>query len=229
MIRLAVLISGRGSNMTCLADAIKTYGIAAKINVVISDRYCAGIALAQNRGLPTQIIKRKDFDIPAHHDAAIASTIHDYNADYVFLAGYMTILCSDFIDEFAGRIVNIHPSLLPAFKGLDTHQRAIDENAATHGVSVHLVTAALDDGPLIVQASLPLIAGDTANSLASRVLKLEHQIYPFVLFGLAKKFLSLFPKEVYWHAPLSALAFAPKPIQDALTPCLIWPVSAAKV
>ena len=228
MIRLAVLISGRGSNMTCLADAIKNYGIAAKINVVISDRYCAGIALAQNRGLPTQVIKRRDFDIPAQHDAAIAAVIHDYKADYVFLAGYMTILCSDFIDEFAGRIVNIHPSLLPAFKGLDTHQRAINEKVATHGVSVHLVTAALDDGPLIVQASLSLIAGDTAVSLASRVLKLEHKIYPFVLFGLAEKFLSLFPEKVFWHAPKSALTCAPKPIQEILTPCLIWPISAAK-
>lgn len=227
MIRLAVLISGRGSNMTCLADAIKTYGIAAEITIVISDKECNGISLAKDRSLPTLIIKRKDFDSRANHDAAIAAAIDIHKADYVFLAGYMAILGSDFVDQFAGRLVNIHPSLLPAFKGLETHKRAIDKNVATHGASVHLVTAALDDGPMIIQASLTLKAGDTVDSLAARVLQLEHQIYPFVLFGLAKKFLSLIPEGAVWHAPSFALADAPLPMQEHLAPCLIWPTSLA--
>ena len=223
MIRFAVLISGRGSNMTCLADAIKNYSIPAEITVVISNRCCAGITLAQDRGLPTKVIKRESFETQAEHEAAIAAAIHYHRSKYVFLAGYMAILSDSFINQFAGQIINIHPSLLPAFKGLNTHQRAIDENVATHGVSVHLVTAALDEGPLIAQASLTLMASDTAASLAARVLKLEHQIYPFVLFALAKKILSLSPGGAFWHAPSSALADSPAPMQDLLTQSLIMP------
>jgi phosphoribosylglycinamide formyltransferase-1 len=223
MIRIAVLISGRGSNMICLADAIQANGIAAKITVVISNKDCAGITLAQGRGLQTRVIKLQDFDCKADQDNAIAETINDLQVDYIFLAGYMAILSSNFVDQFAGKIVNIHPSLLPAFKGLNTHQRAIDENVVTHGVSVHVVSAALDDGPMIIQARLPILAGDTADSLAARVLQLEHQIYPFVLFGLAKKFLSLSPEGARWHAPSSALAKSPSPMQNILSSCVIWP------
>ncbi len=228
MIRFAVLISGRGSNMTSLADAIEDYSIAAKITVVISNKCCAGINLAKDRGLPTRVIQRKNFDTQAAHEAAIAAAIHSHRCEYVFLAGYMAILSGDFVNQFAGQIINIHPSLLPAFKGLNTHQRAIDEKAATHGVSVHMVTATLDEGPMIAQASLPLMASDTANSLAARVLQLEHQIYPFVLFGLAKKNLSLSPEGARWHTPSSILADAPAPMRDSLARCLIWPASASK-
>ena len=223
MIRFAVLISGRGSNMTCLADAIKNYSIPAEITVVISNRCCAGITLAQDRGLPTKVIKRESFETQAEHEAAIAAAIHYHRSKYVFLAGYMAILSDSFINQFAGQIINIHPSLLPAFKGLNTHQRAIDENATMHGVSVHVVTAALDEGPIIAQASLPVMASDTVDSLAARALEIEHQIYPFVLFGLAKKFLSLSPEGAFWHAPSSALADAPAPMQDLLAQCLIMP------
>jgi phosphoribosylglycinamide formyltransferase-1 len=223
MINLAILISGRGSNMTALADAIKAYNIPAKITVVISNRCCAGINLAQDRGLPTRIIKRKSYNTQAEHEAAIAATIHYHRSKYVFLAGYMAVLSGEFVNQFVGQIINIHPSLLPALKGLNTHQRAVEGNATMHGVSIHLVTAALDEGPMIAQAGLPLLAGDTADSLAERVLNLEHQLYPFVLLGLAKKFLSLSPEGARWRAPSSALADAPAPMQDALTQCLIWP------
>ena len=223
MIRLAVLISGRGSNMIHLAEAIKDYKIAAKITVVISNRRCAGITLAQNRGLPTRVIERKDFDTREEHEAAIAAAIHYHRSTYIFLAGYMAILSGNFVNQFAGRIINIHPSLLPAFKGLNTHQRAIEGNVTTHGVSVHLVTAMLDEGPLIAQAGLPLTAGDTAASLEARVLRLEHQIYPFVLFGLAKKILFLSPEGALWRTPSTALADAPATMQDLLGQRLIWP------
>ena len=228
MIRFAVLISGRGSNMICLADAIKECGIAAEITVVISNRCCTGITQAQDRGLPTRVIKRESFDTQTEHEAAIAEAIHYHRSGYVFLAGYMAILSGDFVNLFAGQIINIHPSLLPAFKGLNTHQRAIDENAATHGVSVHVVTAGLDEGPIIAQASLPLIASDTADSLEARVLRLEHQIYPFVLLGLAKKLLSLSPEGANWRTPSSALADAPATMQHSLSQHLIWPTLTAK-
>ena len=209
--------------MICLANAIKAYGINAEITVVISNKDCTGIQLAQRCGLPTQIIKREDFFSQAHQEFAIADAINCHRANYVFLAGYMAILGEDFVDQFSGQLVNIHPSLLPAFKGLNTHQRAIDDGVTTHGVSVHLVTAALDDGPIILQASLPIQTDETADRLAAQDPKLEHQIYPFVLFALANKSLFLSPEGVRWPSPLSAFADAPAPIQDLLAPSIIWP------
>jgi len=221
MIRLAILISGRGSNMLCLADAIENYKIDASIALVISNNDCDGIALAAARGLATKVVKRSDFDNRLAHDTAIASAIEDCHVDYVFLAGYMAILGSVFVNQFAGKLINIHPSLLPAFKGLDSHQRAIDAGVKTHGVSIHLVNAALDDGPLILQASLAVAETDTAKILAGRVLQLEHQIYPFVLLCLAAQNVTLLPDEVIWHA--KTLATAPTKMQNILAPCVIWP------
>jgi phosphoribosylglycinamide formyltransferase-1 len=221
MIRLAILISGRGSNVLCLADAIEKYQINAVITIVISNKDCDGIALAAARGLATKVVKRSDFDNRLAHDADIASTIEECHADYVFLAGYMAILGSVFVDQFAGKLINIHPSLLPAFKGLDTHQRAIDAGVETHGVSIHLVNATLDEGPLILQASLAVAETDTAKILAGRVLQLEHQIYPFVLLSLAAQNVTLLPDEVIWHT--KTLAAAPADMQKILAPCVIWP------
>ena len=221
MIRLAILISGCGSNMLCLADAIEKYQINAVITLVISNKDCDGIALAAARGLATKVVKRSDFDNRLAHDADIASTIEECHADYVFLAGYTAILGSVFVDQFAGKLINIHPSLLPAFKGLDTHQRAIDAGVKTHGVSIHLVNATLDEGPLILQASLAVAETDTAKILAGRVLHLEHQIYPFVLLSLAAQNVTLLPDEVIWH--VKTLAAAPTDMQKILAPCVIWP------
>ena len=221
MIRLAILISGRGSNMLCLADAIEKYQINAVITLVISNKDCDGIALAAARGLATKVVKRSDFDNRLAHDADIASTIEECHADYVFLAGYTAILGSVFVDQFAGKLINIHPSLLPAFKGLDTHQRAIDAGVKTHGVSIHLVNATLDEGPLILQASVAVAETDTAKILAGRVLHLEHQIYPFVLLSLAAQNVTLLPDEVIWH--VKTLAAAPTDMQKILAPCVIWP------
>jgi formyltetrahydrofolate-dependent phosphoribosylglycinamide formyltransferase len=221
MIRLAVIISGRGSNMLCLADAIENYKIDATIALVISNKDCDGIALASARGLATKVVKRGDFDNRLAHDLAIASAIEDCHADYVFLAGYKAILGSVFVDQYSGKLINIHPSLLPAFKGLDTHKRAIDAGVKTHGVSIHLVNATLDDGPLILQASLAVEETDTAKILAGRVLQLEHQIYPFVLLSLAAQNVTLLPDGVIWH--VTTLAAAPAEMQNVLAPCLIWP------
>ena len=221
MILLAILISGRGSNMLCLADAIEKYKIDATIALVISNKDCDGIALAAARGFATKVLKQSDFDNRLTHDAAIASAIEGSHADYVFLAGYMAILGFVFVDKFAGKLINIHPSLLPAFKGLNTHQRAIDAGVKTHGVSIHLVNAALDDGPLILQASLAVAETDTAMVLADRVLQLEHQIYPFILVSLAAQNVTLLADGVIWHA--KTLAGAPAEIQNVLAPCVIWP------
>ena len=207
--------------MLCLTDAIENHKIDATIALVISNKDCDGIALAAARGLVTKVVKRSDFDNRFAHDAAIASAIEDCHADFVFLAGYMAILGSVFVDQFAGKLINIHPSLLPAFKGLDTHQRAIDSGVETHGASIHLVNGALDDGPLILQASLAVAETDTAEVLAGRVLQLEHQIYPFVLLSLATQNVTLLPDGVIWQ--VTTLAAAPAEIQNVLEPCVIWP------
>ena len=207
--------------MLRVADAIEKHQINATIAIVISNKDCDGIALAAARGLATKVVKRSDFDNRLAHDAAIASAIEDCHADFVFLAGYMAILGPVFVDQFAGKLINIHPSLLPAFKGLYTHQRAIDAGVETHGVSIHLVNAALDDGPLILQASTMVAETDTAQILAGRVLQLEHQIYPFVLFSLAAQNVTLLPEGVIWDA--KTLATAPAEMQNILSPCVIWP------
>ena len=183
---------------------------------MISNRCCAGITLRKIAAFQPGLLSEKTLTHQAEHEAAIAAAIHYHRSTYIFLAGYMAILSGDFVNQFAGRIINIHPSLLPAFKGLNTHQRAIEGNVTTHGVSVHLVTAALDEGPMIAQAGLPLMAGDTAASLAARVLQLEHQIYPFVLFGLQKNYYPYRRKACCWRAPSSALADAPAPMHDLL-------------
>ncbi len=223
MLKLAVLISGRGSNMTCLADAIGSMALAAQISVVISNRDCDGIGLANTRGLPTRTIKRSAYDTRLEHEQAMLAAIDESDADLVFLAGYMAILESEFVEHFKGRLINIHPSLLPAFKGLDTHQRALDAGATTHGVSVHLVTAKLDDGPLIAQASLLVNSKQTAEQLAARVLQLEHQLYPFVLKALTSGHLQLVNGDVHWHQTASLLGALPANMRETLGPCLAFP------
>ena len=181
MLQLAVLISGRGSNMVKLAEAIETDQLDARIAIVISNQHCAGLAHAANLGIETKVIERRNFTTRQAHDAAIQDAITSSSADYVFLAGYMAILGAEFTKAFAGKLINIHPSLLPEFKGLDTHQRAIEAQARQHGATVHLVTAELDDGPIILQAELSILPDDDADRLAARVLQLEHHLYPFVL------------------------------------------------
>ena len=174
MLRLAILISGRGSNMIKLAEA----HLNAQIAVVISNQHCAGITHAAALGLPTKIIEKQNFATRHAHDAAIEQAINAAAADFVFLAGYMAILGAEFTTVLAGRLINIHPSLLPKYRGLNTHQRAIDGGEREAGATVHFVTADLDCGPGILQARVPVVAGDSADSLAARVLPVEHQLYP---------------------------------------------------
>jgi phosphoribosylglycinamide formyltransferase-1 len=170
---LVVLISGRGSNLQAILDA----GIA--VRAVISNRPEArGLLLAERHGVSTRVVPHRDFASREAFDAALAEEIERHAPRLVALAGFMRILTPGFVARFAGRLVNVHPSLLPAFPGLDTHQRALAAGVKLHGCTVHFVTAALDHGPIIVQAAVPVRAGDTADSLAARVLEQEHAVYP---------------------------------------------------
>jgi phosphoribosylglycinamide formyltransferase 1 len=170
---VVILISGRGSNMQAILEA----GIP--VAAVISNRAdAAGLAIAAQRGVATAVVDHRRYATRDAFDAALAAEIERHAPRLVVLAGFMRILTPGFVARFAGRIVNIHPSLLPAFPGLDTHARALAASAKRHGCTVHFVTAELDHGPIIAQASVPVLPGDTEHSLAARVLQQEHQLYP---------------------------------------------------
>lgn len=177
--RLVILISGRGSNMLSILEAIEVDQLDAEVVAVISNRPdAAGIVSAQSAGIDTAIIDHTDYDSREDFDRTLAKTIDQYQPDLVILAGFMRILTAEFVTHFDQKLLNIHPSLLPKFKGLNTHQRAIDAGETHHGASVHFVTAELDDGPVVLQATVPVLEDDTAATLAKRVLVQEHQLYP---------------------------------------------------
>jgi phosphoribosylglycinamide formyltransferase-1 len=177
--KLAILISGHGSNMASLAAACRDEHWAAQMVVVISSRSDApGIMRARELGLPVEVLASSAFASREAFDAALIGRLDALEVDLVVLAGFMRILSDGFVRHFAGRLVNIHPSLLPAFTGLDTHARALAAGVRVHGASVHLVTPELDHGPLIAQAVVPVLDGDDAATLAARVLRLEHLLLP---------------------------------------------------
>jgi len=172
---IVVLISGRGSNMEALLNA----QLPARITAVISNNPEArGLATARARGIATAVVDHRKFPDRASFDAALATEIERHRPDLVVLAGFMRILTPAFIDRYHGRLMNIHPSLLPAFAGLHTHRRALAEGATSHGCTVHFVVPEVDSGPIILQASVPVLPGDTEETLAARVLVEEHRIYP---------------------------------------------------
>lgn len=180
--RTAILISGRGSNMTALIAAASDPDFPAEIVGVISDRPDAvGLGIAIARGIPTKVVARSDHSGKDAHDAAIDAALTGFGAELVALAGYMRLLTTPFVEKWQGKMINIHPALLPSFKGLDTHRRALDAGMRIHGCTVHFVTPAMDEGPVIAQAAVPVLLDDSENSLAARVLKAEHQIYPTAL------------------------------------------------
>lgn len=180
--RTAILISGRGSNMTALIAAAADPAYPAEIVGVISDKAdAAGLGIARARGIHTQVIARADYASKEAHDGAIDAALAALGTEIVALAGYMRILTARFVEKWQGRMINIHPALLPAFKGLDTHRRVLEAGLRIHGCSVHFVTVETDDGPLIAQAAVPVMIGDTEDTLAARVLKAEHAIYPMAL------------------------------------------------
>jgi phosphoribosylglycinamide formyltransferase-1 len=186
--RVAILISGRGSNMAALIEAAQAPDYPAEIALVISNvADAAGLARARAAGIATEIVEHKPFGKDREaFDRALNSVLEAHHIDIVCLAGFMRVLASWFVSRWNRRIINIHPSLLPAFKGLDTHARALAAGAKTHGATVHFVAPELDAGPLIAQEIVPVLASDTPDSLAARVLEAEHRIYPLALKRVAE-------------------------------------------
>ena len=179
MLDIVVLISGRGSNLQSIIDGAVSGSLPVRIRAVISNEPDAkGLDRARRSDIETRVICHRDFKSRQQFDAALMKTIDEFSPGLVVLAGFMRILTPAFVGHYEGRLMNIHPSLLPEFPGIDTHQRAIDAGVEEHGASVHFVTPALDGGPLIIQAKVPVKAGDDADTLAARVLEQEHVIYP---------------------------------------------------
>jgi phosphoribosylglycinamide formyltransferase-1 len=184
---IVILISGRGSNLRSLVQACAAQAWPARIAAVVSNRPdAAGLEFARECGIATRIVNHREFATREAFDAALAETIASYAPDILALAGFMRILGADFVRRFAGRIVNIHPSLLPAFTGLHTHQRALQAGCKLAGATVHFVTHEVDHGPIIAQAVVPVLPDDTEETLAQRVLAREHLIYPMALAWLVR-------------------------------------------
>jgi phosphoribosylglycinamide formyltransferase-1 len=189
---VVILISGRGSNLQAILDATRAGQLPIEIRAVISNNPNAeGLQHARVAGLPTEVIDHRAYSERAQFDAALMRAIDRHAPRLVILAGFMRILGEAFIRHYAGRLLNIHPSLLPAFKGLNTHARALAAGAPQHGASVHFVTNDLDGGPVIIQAIVPVRADDTAESLAARVLHEEHRIFPLAIRWCVEQRLSI--------------------------------------
>ena len=179
MKNIVILISGRGSNMEAVVQACAQQNWSARIAAVISNKATAGgLEFAASHGIATAVVDHKQFDSREAFDTELARVIDSYQPDLVVLAGFMRILTEGFVRHYDGRLLNIHPSLLPAFPGLHTHERAIEPGCKLAGATVHLVTPELDHGPIVIQAAVPVLMGDTGDTLSARVLKQEHQIYP---------------------------------------------------
>lgn len=192
MKNIVILISGRGSNMEALIAARDAGQLPVNIAAVISNRPDAkGLETAAQAGIATRCLDHKAYAGREAFDAALAESIDTFAPDLVVLAGFMRILTADFVRHYEGRLFNIHPSLLPSFPGLHTHQRALEEGVRIHGCTVHFVTAELDHGPVVIQAAVPVLDGDDEDSLSARVLRQEHQIYRQAVRWFAEGRLSL--------------------------------------
>lgn len=185
-VRAGVLISGRGSNMMALVEAARAADYPAEIVCVISNKAdAAGLAFARSRRIAAEIVSHKDHATRQSFDQALDACLRAHRVEIIACAGFMRILSPDFIAGWRGRLINIHPSLLPAYKGLHTHERVLADGGKRHGCTVHHVTAELDAGPIVLQAEVPVLDGDTPEALAARVLREEHRIYPEALAMLA--------------------------------------------
>ncbi|RAU21048.1 phosphoribosylglycinamide formyltransferase [Paramagnetospirillum kuznetsovii] len=185
--KVGVLVSGRGSNLQALLDACADPAYPAEIVLVISNiPEVYALERARTAGVPTQVIPHKGFASREAFDSEMDKALRAAGVEIVCLAGFMRLLSAGFVESWRGKMINIHPSLLPSFKGLHTHQRAIDAGVKLHGCTVHLVTPDLDDGPILVQSAVPVLAADTEGSLAARVLEQEHKAYPLALRLLAE-------------------------------------------
>ncbi|HBF50749.1 MAG TPA: phosphoribosylglycinamide formyltransferase [Massilia sp.] len=182
MKNIVILISGRGSNMEAVVRAARSEGWPARVAAVISNKPDAGgLAFAEAHGIPTAVVPSKEYPDRASFDAALQREIDRFAPDLVVLAGFMRILTAPFVAHYEGRMLNIHPSLLPAHPGLDTHRKCLEAGEGEHGATVHFVTAELDHGPMVAQARVPVLPGDTEATLAARVLLEEHKLYPYAV------------------------------------------------
>ena len=186
-LRAGVLISGRGSNLQALIDACGDPGYPAEIALVISNNAAAkGLARAARAGIPTRVVEHRSFPTREAFDAALDDALREHGVGLVCLAGFMRVLTPGFVAGWRDRLINIHPSLLPAFRGLHTHERALDAGVRLHGCTVHFVSPEVDAGPIIVQAAVPVLPGDDAETLAARVLAAEHRCYPLAVKLIAQ-------------------------------------------
>ena len=220
--RLVVLLSGRGSNLGALLERVHgDSAVAAEIvGVVSSRRGAAGLALAAEAGVPARTVDHRDYEDRATFEAALEAAIAPFAPDRLILAGFMRILTDAFVDRFSPAMLNVHPSLLPDFRGLDTHRRAIERGDADAGASIHVVTPALDAGPVIARVRVPIREGDTPETLAERVLAAEHLLYPEVLRWDAAGRLVLERERVMLdHRPLPATGIDLRVDREELVPC----------
>lgn len=188
MKKIVILISGRGSNLQALLSA----KLPCRIAAVISNKADAlGLEIARQHGIATRVVEHRDFADRALFDTALAAVIDGYQPDFVVLAGFMRILTTEFVEHYRGRMINIHPSLLPAYAGMNTHERALQDGVKIHGCTVHFVTPDLDHGPIIIQAAVSVLGHDTEQTLAARVLKEEHYIYAQAIRWLCAEQVSL--------------------------------------
>jgi phosphoribosylglycinamide formyltransferase-1 len=186
-VRTVVLISGRGSNMSALVEAARSPDFAAEIVLVLSDAPAApGLAVARKAGVAAEAIDFRAYPGKAAFETALEARLRAERAQIVCLAGFMRVLSPEFVERWKGRILNIHPSLLPNLRGLNTHERALRQGLAEHGCTVHFVTADLDAGPIIAQTRVPVLPGDDPEALAARVLREEHRLYPIALNAVAR-------------------------------------------
>ncbi|HYD32322.1 MAG TPA: phosphoribosylglycinamide formyltransferase [Azospirillaceae bacterium] len=186
-LKLGVLISGRGSNLQALIDASADPGFPAEVALVLSNQPDAfGLQRARAAGIPTQVINHRAFNAKTGFEATLDAALRGAGVEVVCLAGFMRILTPFFVERWHNRLINVHPSLLPSFKGLDTHQRAIESGVRITGCTVHFVRPAMDDGPIIIQAAVPVLPTDDPHALGERVLAAEHQIYPLAVRMIAE-------------------------------------------
>jgi phosphoribosylglycinamide formyltransferase-1 len=186
VLKTGVLISGRGSNLLSLIKATQTPGFPAQIACVVADKEAAGLDHAKSAGIPVIIVRRKEHTDKQAFEQAITKALEDHGVQMVCLAGFMRLLSADFVNHWLDRLINIHPSLLPAFPGLDVHQRVLDSGVKFTGCTVHFVRAEMDNGPVIIQAAVPVHQEDDEEKLAVRVLEQEHRIYPAALRMIAE-------------------------------------------
>ncbi|MFO1185058.1 MAG: phosphoribosylglycinamide formyltransferase [Bauldia sp.] len=212
--RVAVLISGRGSNMAALISAAQAPDYPAAITLVLSDNSgAAGLAYATAQGVRAVTVERSRFTDRAVFEAAVGRELHQAGIELICLAGFMRLLSADFVERWRDRLINIHPSLLPAFRGLDTHARALAAGVKLHGCTVHFVRAEVDAGPIVAQAAVPVLAHDTVESLAARTLTAEHRLYPAALREIAGERVRIEGDIVRLDTP------------HAAPPPLLWPLA----